>query len=153
MDLRTAIYRYCNYQERCHQDVRNKLYELGAKTTEVEELIAELISADLLNEERFARNFARGKFRMKKWGRKKILQELKRHKISEYCIRKAMLEIDSEEYDQTSKRLVEKKWKELGGEKEYIKRAKLFRYMLQKGYENDIISDQINFLLMNGCEP
>lgn len=153
MDIKTAIYRYCNYQKRCHQEVRNKLYELGGSKTEVEELIAELISVDLLNEERYARSFVRGKFRMKKWGRKKILQELKKHKISEYCIRKAMQEIDPQEYDIVCGKLAEKKWNELKAENKYARKAKLFRYMLQKGYENDVINDLINQLLMTEREP
>ncbi|XZF13176.1 regulatory protein RecX [Chitinophagaceae bacterium MMS25-I14] len=142
MDVQTAIYRYCNYQERCHYEVRNKLYELGAKTPEVEELISELIEKGLLNEERFARAFAGGRFRMKHWGRKKIIQELKLRKISDFCIRKAMLEINPDDYDKTLERLAEKKWSSLRQEKnELVRKAKLLRYLLQKGYETDLIKD------------
>src|SRR5690606_5982087 len=113
MDKRSSIYHYCQYQERCHAEVRNKLYELGCRTPEVEELIAELIEKDLLNEERYARAIARGKFRMKQWGRQKILQQLKLNKISEYCIKKAMTEIDEDEYMQVLQKLAERKWQEL----------------------------------------
>lgn len=141
----TAITRYCNYQERCHQEVRNKLYELGANTPEVERLIALLIEKNLLNEERYATSFARGKFSIKKWGRQKILQQLKLHRISDYCIKKAMKEIDPEEYQQVLKRLTERKWAELAGEKNlYIRKNKTWRYLVQKGYETDLVQDAIS---------
>ena len=143
-DLRTAIYRYCNYQERCHQEVRNKLYELGATTQEVESLIAELIEQDLLNEERFARALARGKFRIKGYGRVRITQQLKQFRISEYCIRKAMTEIEPEEYAQRLERLSERKWEELRGERNpHKRRQKLYQYLIRKGYESDLVQQAI----------
>lgn len=142
MDLKTAIYRYCNYQERCHQEVKNKLYELGANTTEVNNLMADLIEANLLNEERYARAYARGKFRLKRWGRVKIVQELKRNRISEYCLKKAMTEIDSEEYYQTLVYLAGRKWSEWQKEKNlFIRKGKVFRYLVQKGFEADLVTD------------
>lgn len=148
MDFLSAIYRYCNYQERSHQEVRNKLYELGAKKTEVEEIIAQLIEKDMLNEERFAKAIARGKFRLKKWGRVKISNQLKQHKISEYCIKAAMKEITPEEYDHTLNKIAEKKWAELDGEKsKWIKQYKLNRYLMQKGYESDLVKDVMNKLI------
>src|ERR1051325_10743813 len=113
MDLKTAIYRYCNYQERCHQEVKNRLYELGATTTEVNELLAELVETGLLNEERYARAFARGRFRLKHWGRIKIVQQLKLLRVSDYCIRQALTEIDPDDYYQTLLRLAGRKWEEL----------------------------------------
>lgn len=146
--LFTAIVRYCNYQERCHQEVRNKLYELGAKTPEVEQLIALLIEKNLLNEERYARSFARGKFSIKKWGKQKIVQQLKLHKISDFCIRKALQEIDSEAYYDTLVRLAERKWEELAGEKNlFIRKNKTWRYLVQKGYEADLVQDIIRDLV------
>jgi len=151
MDFKTAIYKYCNYQERCHREVRNKLYDLGARKDEVEGLIADLIENNLLNEERYAKAFVRGRFRLKKWGRKKILQELRLNKISEYCIKKAMSEIDPNEYDAVLNRLCSKKWRELNKEtNEFIKKGKVYRYLLQKGYEQDLITDTINQLLESG---
>lgn len=147
MDARTSIYRYCNYQPRCHQEVRNKLYELGCKTPEVEALISELIEKNLLNEEVYARAIARGKFRMKHWGKRKIIQQLKQNKISDYCIKKAMTEIDGDEYFNTLKRLAGKKWIELKEERnKQIRKLKTYRYLLQKGYEADFINDAINDL-------
>jgi regulatory protein len=140
-DILQAIIRYCQYQERCHAEVRNKLYEWGCKTTEVETIIAELIQRDVLNEERFARAIARGKFRMKKWGRQKIVQQLKFYKISNYCIKKALTEIDMDEYDRTLTSLAEKKWHEFVTEKSIAKRKyKVYRFLIQKGFETNEVN-------------
>lgn len=146
--LRTAAYRYCNYQERCHQEVRNKLYELGGTKEEIEQLIAELIEKDLLNEERFARNFARGKFRMKHWGRNKIVRELKLRKISDYCIRKGLKEIDPEEYWVVLQKLVSQKWEDYKKQKpEWARTIKVQRYLLQRGYETDLIGEAVKKMI------
>lgn len=144
MSARESIYRFCNYQPRSHQETRNKLYELGCKTPEVEELIAELIEKGLLNEELYARAIARGRFRLKQWGRVKITQYLKINKVSEYCIKKAMTEIDPDEYYATLQKLACKKWAELKSEKQVpIRKNKTFRYLLQKGYEGSLITEAI----------
>src|SRR6185295_8111333 len=96
---------YCKYQERCHMEVRNKLYELGFTTSEVERQLSELIEKGVLNEERFARAYARGKFRMKQWGKEKIKQGLRLRKVSDYCIKKAFTEIDPGEYEKALHKL------------------------------------------------
>ncbi len=141
MDVKTTIWQYCNYQERSHRNVQDKLYQLGCNASEVGQLIADLIENDLLNEERFARSFARGKFRLKHWGRKKIVQQLRYHNISDYCIRKAISEIEDAEYFASLKKRAERKLDELSKERNHIaQKAKLYRYLLQKGYETDIIS-------------
>src|SRR3954470_11095456 len=90
------IQRYCAYQERCHQEVRHKLFEFGLYQSEVDEILTGLITDGFLNEERFAKAFAGGKFRMKKWGRIKITHELEARNISKNCIRTGLLEIDDE---------------------------------------------------------
>lgn len=145
MSATESIYRFCNYQLRSHQETRNKLYEIGCKPPEVEELIAELIEKGLLNEEQYARAIARGRFRLKQWGRVKITQYLKIHKVSDYCIKKAMTEIDANEYYETLQKLAAKKWLELKSEKQLpIRKNKTFRYLLQKGYEGGLISDIIS---------
>ncbi len=92
------LQRYCAYQDRCHSEVRSKLLDLGIYGDELEEIIAELITDNFLNEERFARSYARGKFNIKKWGRHRIKQELKRRQITDYCLRKAMEEIEETDY-------------------------------------------------------
>ena len=145
MEIKAAIHKYCRYQERCHSEVRNKLYELGCNTREVELHIAELIEIGMLNEERFAKAYARGKFRMLQWGREKIKQQLKLKKISDYCIKKGMTEIDGEEYDKVLNKLIDKKIAGLKSEKNVpTKKAKVFRFMMQKGYERDLVMDNIN---------
>lgn len=150
MDLKTAIYRYCNYQERSHQEVKDKLYDLGAHTNEVNQLISELIEAGLLNEERFAKAFVQGRFRIKHWGKIKIIQHLKQHRISDYLQKKALKEIDANEYFAVAKRLVERKWESLTSEKNlYNRQNKVFRYMLQKGYESSIVKEIIQAIIVS----
>lgn len=147
MELKAAILHYCKYQERCHSEVRNKLYELGLTTPEVERELATLIESGVLNEERFARAFARGRFRLKQWGREKIKQQLKLRKISDYCIKKAMTEIDGDDYLNTLNKLLSKKLLELRGTRSLLmKKAKLYRYLVQKGYERDLINDLLKEL-------
>ncbi len=151
MDVKKAIYHYCTYQERCHAEVRNKLYELGCATPEVEEQISLLIETGLLNEERYARAFARGKFRMKQWGKQKIVQHLKQNRISDYCVKKALTEIDPEEYQDTTQALARKKWQELKRERNiHIRKGKVYRYLLQKGYSSGEINEAITFILSAG---
>jgi len=121
-------------------ETKEKLYTFGLTREEVEQIIARLIDEDYLNEERFAAAFARGKFRIKHWGRVKIRYELKQKYISELCIKKAMKEIDEDEYLKTLVKLTEEKLEELGQEKDIlIRKKKVLSYLMQKGYERDII--------------
>jgi len=134
------IKQYCAYQERCHREVRDKLYTFGLNKLEVEEIIYTLITENYLNEERFAIHYAGGKFRMKQWGKNKIKQSLKLKQVSDYCIKKALKEIDEKEYERTFQKLVEQKMKTLKSEKNiFIKKRKLQDFLLQKGFENDLI--------------
>ena len=134
------IKHYCGYQERCHTEVKEKLYSFGLWKTDVEALISELIEQDYLNEERFARLFAGGKYRMKQWGRIKIKHELKQKHLSEYCIKRGLKEIDENDYRITLQKLAAAKWKTLKGEKNvFIKKSKTATYLLQKGYESNLI--------------
>lgn len=136
---------YCAYQERCHLEVRDKLQSLRAGRSESEEIIAILISENYLNEERYAIQFAGGKFRMKQWGKNKIKQALKLKQISEYCIRKALENIDSDEYEKTFQKLTQQKLATLKSEKNiFIKKRKLQDFLLQKGYESDLIRRMLN---------
>ena len=105
--------RYCAFQERCHSEVRQKLLELSVYGDTLEEIIAELIADNYLNEERFARSYARGKFRTKAWGRNRIKQELKMRRVSEYCIRKGLEEIEEDDYLATLEKVIHKKLEEL----------------------------------------
>ncbi|MCK5104931.1 MAG: RecX family transcriptional regulator [Cyclobacteriaceae bacterium] len=134
---------YCAYQERTHQEVRDKLYELGLYRDEVEEVLTELISENYVNEERFARTFASGKFRLKHWGRRKIIYELKHKNISPYCIDKALKEISDEEYEKVAMQLVDKKLSNMSGE-EFIVKNKIARYMSNKGFETELVWSILN---------
>ena len=144
MDVLSAIYRYCNYQERCHKEVRNKLYELGCTTPEVEEHIALLIEKGLLNEQRYADAIVRGKFRMNHWGRNKIVQQLKFNQISPACIAKALNQIDSGVYYGRLLKLTEKKLAEMQSERSIQRRNyKVYRYIIQKGYESSLVKEAL----------
>ena len=135
---------WCAYQERCQQDARTKLFELGLWPEAVENIIVKLIEDNFLNEERFATAFARGKFTIKKWGRIKIKQELKQKRVGDYCLKKAMQQIDETEYMATLKKLIDSKRK-LINEKSPIKlKYKLMNYVLSKGYEKDLVFDILN---------
>src|SRR5882724_4652199 len=112
---------YCAYQERCHSEVKGKLYSLGLWKKDVEELLSQLIEENYLNEERFAIQFAGGKFRMKQWGKVKIQYMLKQKRISAYCIKKAMKEIDDETYEKVLKKLALQKLSSLKTEKNIFK--------------------------------
>lgn len=137
---------YCAYQERCQQEMRDKLYEWGLFPDAVESIIAKLISDNFLNEERFAKAYAGGKFRIKKWGRIKIKLELKKRKISDYCIKQAMKEINEDAYLETLKQLIEKKSKDIKGGKEHIRHFKIANYIASRGFENDLIWEVIKEL-------
>jgi regulatory protein len=138
---------YCGYQERSHVEAREKLYSFGLYKQEVEECISRLIEEDYLNEERFAIAYAGGKFRMKQWGRIKIRQGLKERRVSEFCIKKSLKEIDEKKYEETLKKLTSGKWKELGSEKNiFIKMRKTQDYLLQKGYELNLVAAAIQHM-------
>lgn len=142
-DAATAVLkmqRYCAYQERSHNEVRSKLIEIGVYGDTIDQVLIELIQENFLNEERFAKAFARGKFNVKRWGRIRIKQELKLHKISAYCLKKAMEEIPEEDYLKTLQELVRKKSELLQEEDNYKLRIKLFAYVHQKGYETPLIN-------------
>lgn len=134
---------YCSYQERSHAEVKEKLYKMGLTKTTVELTISKLIEEDYLNEERFVQQFAGGKFRMKHWGKIKIRYELKQKNISDYLIKKALLVIDEDIYLQTIDKLLHKKWSSLKHE-QYLQRTfKTTQYLLQKGFELNLIQDAL----------
>ncbi len=133
---------FCAYQERNHDEVRQKLYTFGLYQDQVNAVLSQLIDENYLNEERYAIAFAGGRFRIKDWGRIKIKYELKKHQVSEYCIKQALLNISEEEYQQKLEKLATIKLKSLKGEKnEFIKKKKLQSYLMQKGYESYLINE------------
>lgn len=135
---------YCAYQERAQQEVRNKLYEWGLHQEEVENIIVQLIEDNFLNEERFAKAYTLGKFRMKGWGKIKIKQHLKAKNVSEPLIRLALKEIKEEEYHQKIEETVKKKIKKPISSISFLEKSKLYTYLQSKGFEKDIIYNAIN---------
>lgn len=136
------IKHYCAYQERCHSEVREKLFDFGLKKDEIDEILLYLIENNFLDEQRYAEQFVGGHFRRKKWGRIKIRYALKNKQISEHCIKKAMLVIDEEDYLKTLQQLFDEKKNTLRSEKNhFIRKKKLRDHLLQKGYEAGLIQD------------
>jgi regulatory protein len=145
---RTRIRKFCDYRERNHREVRDKLYSFGLYPGQVENMLSELVQENILNEERYASAFARGKFRTRHWGKVKITYELRQQQVSAYCIKKALKELDEEEYLSVLKKLAADKHEVLRKEKNAaIKKQKLYRYLLQKGYESQHIQKIITQLI------
>jgi regulatory protein len=141
------LQRFCAYQDRCHQEVRRKLLDLQIYGDDLEQIMVELIQDNFLNEERFAQSFARGKFRIKQWGRLRIVRELKARDISEYCIRQGLKEIEETEYRKTLRQLLEKRQAQLGELEPYPLRYKLYQYAQTRGYEPEYINEALDGLL------
>ena len=134
---------YCAYQERTQQEVRDKLYALGLYRDEVEQTLSDLISENFVNEERFAKAYASGKFRIKQWGRRKIIYALKQKNISPYCIDKALKEIPEDEYKEVIKKLIENKRNTLTGDN-FMKKHKISSYLIGKGFESELVWVTLN---------
>lgn len=138
---------FCAYQDRCHKEVRTRLLEYQVYGDDLEQVIAELISENFLNEERFAKSYARGKFRMKKWGRIKIRRELKFRQISEYLITKGMAEIEDQDYFATLEDVLVKKLRTTRETDPYKKRKKLTDYAANRGFEYAVIKEVLDGIL------
>ncbi len=130
---------FCAYQERCHKEVQDKLYDLGIWKKDHGDIIATLIEEKYLDEERFAIAFAGGKFRIKKWGMQKIRYALQQKQVSEYSIRKALKEIDKEEYEKRAFELLADKYAELKQEQYLVRKKRSMDHMISKGYEYDLV--------------
>ena len=137
---------YCAYQERCHAEVVDKLYQLGVWKKDHDPIIATLIEENYLNEERFAMAYAGGKHRMKQWGRVKIKYELKQKQVSHYSINKALKQFEEEAYRQTLEKLATDKYLLLKGEQYLVRKKKTMDYLMQRGYEMDLITAIMNHL-------
>ena len=139
------IKQFCVYRERCHCEVKEKLYSLGLHKNDVEQLMAQLIEENYLNEERFAKQYADGKFRMNQWGRVKIKYALRQKQVSDYSIKKGLKEISDSDYKKTLQKLAEQKLKTLKNESNvFSKRKKLQDYLLQKGYEGELVREVLS---------
>jgi regulatory protein len=146
-EAKLKIASFCGYQERCQEEVRRKLVERGVYGEQAEVLISDLIEEGFLNEERFAKAFVRGKYGLKKWGRNKIIQELKFRKISPNCIKSGMKEVEEDEYWHNLLSQAEKKWTLIKEKDPLIKRYKLQQYLIGRGYEFDLIQMAIEEMI------
>lgn len=138
---------YCVYQERCHKEVEEKLIEMRLIPEAKEKIILHLIENNFLNETRFAQAFARGKFRIKKWGKQRISRELKFRNISAYNIKVALEQISFDEYEDTLNKLAAQRLSQIQEKNKYKKRKKLADYLLYRGWESDLVYEKITTLI------
>ncbi len=146
-EITKKLEHYCVYQDRCHKEVESKLREYKVIPEARELILLSLMKDNFLNEERFAKSFARGKFRIKKWGKQRIVRELKFKDISAYNIKTALKEIDEQDYLATFDDLAEKRLKQITETDIYKKRKKLADYLLYRGWESNLVYTKINELI------
>jgi regulatory protein len=141
------IQRYCAFQERSHKEVKTRLYDYGLYASQVDEILSQLITDGFLNEERFARAYAGGKFRMKKWGKLKIKNKLESLGLTKNCIQRGLKEIESVDYSKTLKALIKKKSTDSKEENIFKKRDKVARFAIGKGYEPEMVWEYVRDLV------
>jgi regulatory protein len=141
------IKNWCAYQERSQYETRQKLVEYGLTIEEADNIITELIAENFLNEERFAMAFTSGKFRIKHWGKNKIKSGLRLHKVSDYCITKALKSIDGDEYDAILLKTMEKKLRQMKSNDRRKNFYSVVNYMVSRGFESDLVIEQLNLIL------
>lgn len=140
------IEHYCGYQERCHEEVEQKLRDMKMTLEERDHIIAHLIHENFLNEERFACSFARGKHRIKHWGKIRITNELKFRGINQTLINIALKEIDPEEYHTTFDTLANRNWESIHEKNTLKKRKKFCDFMLRRGFESNLVYEKVREL-------
>lgn len=145
-DALKKIEHYCAYQERCHEEVESKLRNMKMDSNEIDQIIAQLIKDNFLNEERFARSFARGKHRIKHWGNIRITNELKFRKINQRLITTALNEITPDEYFETFEKLALRTWENTRETNTMKKRKKVCDSLLRKGFESALVYEQVTQL-------
>ncbi|MFC4723073.1 regulatory protein RecX [Geojedonia litorea] len=138
---------YCVYQERCHKEVRQKLKQMHMIPEAIDAVIVHLLEHNFLNEERFAKAFVRGKFNIKKWGRRRLTLELKQKDISKYNINIGLKEIEESTYIDTFNTLAEKKASSIKETNVFKKKKKLADYLLYRGWETHLVYDKVNELI------
>lgn len=133
---------YCAYQDRCHKEVVAKLRSMGMIPLAIDTIIAHLIAHRFLNEERFAKSYARGKFQIKKWGKNRIIRELKAREISRFNIQTALKEIQDSDYYETFDRLAQKKVEQITETSPLKAKKKLVDYLLYRGWEPQMVYEK-----------
>lgn len=140
--------RYCAYQERCHKEVQQKLKDMRMIPEAIDQIVHHLLQHNFLNETRFAQAFARGKFSAKKWGKRRIVNELKLREISKYNIGLALKEISETEYMATFHALADKRLAQLTSETNLQKKRKnLADYLLYRGWESGLVYEKVRELI------
>jgi regulatory protein len=135
--------RYCAYQERCHREVKTKLWDWGFNSEESGSIIVQLMEENFLNEERFAKAITGGRFRQKGWGKNKITAALKTKGILPNLIASSLKEINPDDYLKTLKALLLKKSTTLKETNPQIKVQKLARFAISKGYEPELVWENV----------
>lgn len=148
-EVKRKLERYCVYQDRCHKEIEQKLREYHLIPQAKEAVLLHLLEHNFLNEERFSKSFARGKFRIKKWGKQRIVRELKFRDISQYNINTALKEINEEEYLQTLHDLTVKKNNSISESDTFKRRKKLYDFLAYRGYESQLILEAIENTTIN----
>lgn len=143
-EAKKKLEHYCAYQERCHKEVRNKLREMRMIPEAIDVITVHLIQHNYLNEERFAQVYVSGKFRIKKWGKNRLIKELKFREISKYSIDKALSQIDLDDYYKTLDELVLKRIAQVTEKNSYKKKKKVADYLLYRGWESHLIYEKLN---------
>ena len=138
-EIKRKLEQYCVYQDRCHKEVEEKMREYNLIPEAKEMILLSLLQDNFLNEERFAKSFARGKFRIKHWGKQRIVRELKFRDISSYNIKTALKEIDEQDYLKTIYSITEKRNEAISEPNIYKRKRKLIDFLMRKGYENELI--------------
>ena len=148
-DINIAIERiknYCALQDRCQWDVIQKLREWGLQQSTKDHILEILITNKFIDEERFSTSFCRGKFRIKNWGKRKIINELRRKQISSICINTGLKEIDEKEYDLVLEKLFYQKERSIKDKNQFIRKTKIANFLIQRGFENNLVWDKIREL-------
>ena len=135
---------YCRYQQRCQSEVKEKLFELGVNKKDHDELLTELVKENCLNDERFAVAFTSGRFKLKQWGRKKIQRGLREKRVSDEIAQKALEQINTKEYMAILNKLAKERYAALKHEQHLVRKKKTMDYLIQKGYELDLVRKAIN---------
>jgi regulatory protein len=143
-EIKRKLENYCVYQDRCHKEVEQKMREFRLIPEAKEMILLSLMQDNFLNEERFSKSFARGKFRIKNWGKQRIVRELKFRDISVYNIKTALKEIDEDEYLKTIYRIAENRNEVISEPNIYKRKKKLIDFLMRKGFENDLIFKTVN---------
>lgn len=146
-EIKRKLERYCVYQDRCHKEIEAKLKEFVLIEEAKNQILLHLMEHDFLNEERFSKSFARGKFRIKKWGKQRIVRELKFRDISAYNIKTALKEIDPDEYLKTILEITRKRNQLINESNIFKRRKKLSDFLIRKGYEYELIFNTINEII------